>query len=330
MAIAENNGGSDKRGGDEMHATEMNLDNVYVQPDSTIPVWMVHYPFQNNRDEKVNHALIQINAITGELFDRPVKTTERNPVRIAMEAAREWAKDAKIRFAKADSIDENGLVDLWKFGFFSREKQLGLIVEVQSGTTIINQYEVTLEYVAELNNADLPNWNESSDALLKAEAAVGKKYRGSGLIKNVSANLFNEAASAKTANVTDEALATWQITYELTNGTEDVVLVNGDNITTAVESFETELPQVVSLSQNYPNPFNPSTTIGFSIPQHSNVELIVYSILGQKVAILVNQPMTAGNHAIQFNASFLASGTYLYQLKVNGNPVQVKKFTLIK
>jgi hypothetical protein len=48
------------------------------------------------------------------------------------------------------------------------------------------------------------------------------------------------------------------------------------------------------------------------------------------VAILVNQPMTAGNHAIQFNASFLASGTYLYQLKVNGNPVQVKKFTLIK
>jgi len=330
MAMAENNGGSEKRGNDKIYAIDMNLDNIYVQPDSTIPVWMVHYPYTLDRENKVRHAVIQINALTGELFERPVRTTERNPARIAMEAAREWSKDAKLRFAKADSVDENGLVDVWKFGFFSREKQLGLVVEVQSGTTIINQFEVTLEDVAELKGEDIPDWNESSDALAKAEAVVGKKYRGDGLVKNVRVNLFNQEIIAKSTFVTSNDLATWEITYELTNGSNEVVFVQGETITTAVDSFENELPTVVTLSQNYPNPFNPSTTIGFSIPQYAKVQLTVYSILGQEVAVLVDQAMSAGNYAIHFNASKLASGTYLYQLRVNNKPVQVRKLTLIK
>jgi hypothetical protein len=330
MAMAENNGGSEKRGNDKFYAINMNLDNIYVQPDSSVPVWMVHYPYMNDRENNVRHAVIQINAVTGELFERPVRTTERNPVRIAMEAAREWSKDAKIRFAKADSLDENGLVDFWKFGFFSREKQLGLVIEVQSGTTIINQYEVSLEDIAELRGADLPDWTESSDAFAKAEAVVGKKYRDSGKIKNVKANLFNEEVVSKSTFISNTELATWEITYELTDGTNEVVFVQGETITTAVDSFDNELPNVVTLSQNYPNPFNPSTTIGFSIPQYSKVQLTVYSILGQEVAVLVDQAMSAGNHAINFNASKLASGTYLYQLRVNNKPVQVRKLTLIK
>ena len=330
MAMAENNGGSEKRGNDKIYAIDMNLDNIYVQPDSTIPVWMVHYPYTLDRENKVRHAVIQINALTGELFERPVRTTERNPARIAMEAAREWSKDAKLRFVKADSVDENGLVDLWKFGFFSREKQLGLVVEVQSGTTIIAQYEVTLEDVGELSGTDLPDWTESSDALAKAEVALGRKYRGDGLIKNVRVHLFNQEVITKATFVSSAELATWEITYELTDGSNEVVFVQGETITTAVDSFDNEIPNVITLSQNYPNPFNPSTTIGFSIPQYAKVQLTVYSILGQKVAVLVDQAMSAGNHAINFNASKLASGTYLYQLRVNNKPVQVRKLTLIK
>ncbi|HEX9005973.1 MAG TPA: T9SS type A sorting domain-containing protein [Bacteroidota bacterium] len=71
------------------------------------------------------------------------------------------------------------------------------------------------------------------------------------------------------------------------------------------------------LYQNYPNPFNPSTTIRFSLQQRSHVTLVVFNILGQKVAELVNGAMSAGTHEVRFNAGRLASGLYLYRLASN-------------
>jgi len=84
-----------------------------------------------------------------------------------------------------------------------------------------------------------------------------------------------------------------------------------------------------ALQQNYPNPFNPNTTINYSIPKNGLVKLYVYNILGQKVAELVNQTMEAGNHYVNFNASNLASGIYLYRLE-SGNYVSVKKLMVLK
>ncbi|HKI47280.1 MAG TPA: T9SS type A sorting domain-containing protein [Balneolales bacterium] len=89
------------------------------------------------------------------------------------------------------------------------------------------------------------------------------------------------------------------------------------------------LPTKFSLFQNYPNPFNPTTNITFAVPQTSNVELTIYNTLGQKVATLVSQKMSAGTHSIEFNATSLASGMYLYRLKA-GNYVSIKKMMLIK
>ena len=95
-------------------------------------------------------------------------------------------------------------------------------------------------------------------------------------------------------------------------------------------------PQRFELSQNYPNPFNPVTTIQFSIPASPNpsqggalVKLIIYNLLGEEVAVLVNQVLEAGVHTINFNASELNSGLYIYKLESNGF-VQSKKMTLIK
>jgi hypothetical protein len=90
-----------------------------------------------------------------------------------------------------------------------------------------------------------------------------------------------------------------------------------------------ELPQGFSLSQNYPNPFNPTTEIQFAIPAQSNVELKVFNLLGQEVATLVNTSMAPGTYTVDFNASKLASGTYLYRLKA-GEFVQVNKMVLMK
>ncbi len=84
-----------------------------------------------------------------------------------------------------------------------------------------------------------------------------------------------------------------------------------------------------SLSNNYPNPFNPSTTIKFNIPTEGFVTLKVYDMLGREVVTLVNENKSVGEYSYNFNAAHLASGMYIYQLKVN-NYVSSKKMLLIK
>lgn len=94
-----------------------------------------------------------------------------------------------------------------------------------------------------------------------------------------------------------------------------------------------------SLNQNYPEPFNPTTIIGFDLPTSSTVTLIVYNMLGQQVAVLLNQEQLAsGNRQVQFSASNLPSGTYIYRIEadaiggngLDGRMVDVKKMTLLK
>ncbi len=93
---------------------------------------------------------------------------------------------------------------------------------------------------------------------------------------------------------------------------------------------ETGSPVSFSLSQNYPNPFNPSTKIKYSFPLESNVVLKIYNVLGEEVRTLVNNELkSAGTFTIDFNASSLPSGVYLYRLQA-GDFVQVKKMMLLK
>ncbi len=89
-------------------------------------------------------------------------------------------------------------------------------------------------------------------------------------------------------------------------------------------------PSVFDLAQNYPNPFNPNTVIEYSVASPVNVTLTIYSVLGEQVAVLVNNQFTeAGKYTVQFNASNLASGTYIYRLQA-GNFVSTKKMLLMK
>ena len=83
------------------------------------------------------------------------------------------------------------------------------------------------------------------------------------------------------------------------------------------------------LAQNFPNPFNPSTTIRFQLPQDGMVTLKIFDILGSEVATLVNEEKVAGRYEINFNASSLASGVYIYKLQA-GDFVNSKKMILLK
>ncbi|MBP3191208.1 T9SS type A sorting domain-containing protein [Natronogracilivirga saccharolytica] len=98
---------------------------------------------------------------------------------------------------------------------------------------------------------------------------------------------------------------------------------------TSSEDARIDTPVTYNLRQNYPNPFNPTTNIEFTIPESHDVRLEVYNILGRRVATLVNTYKNAGTHTVQFDASRLASGMYIYRLQA-GDFVQQRQMMLVK
>ena len=106
-------------------------------------------------------------------------------------------------------------------------------------------------------------------------------------------------------------------------------------------AYEIDMQQLVSiqepydleyefeLNQNFPNPFNPVTTIQYQVPKQGEVLLQVFDIQGRLVNTLVHGVQSAGLHKVQFAGKHLASGTYLYRLKID-DQVLVNKMHLIK
>jgi hypothetical protein len=92
---------------------------------------------------------------------------------------------------------------------------------------------------------------------------------------------------------------------------------------------EIPIPLEFALHQNFPNPFNPVTTINYSLPVKSQVELVIYNALGERLKRLVSGEKDAGYHKVEFNAKSLPSGVYFYHLKA-GDYVATKKMILIK
>ncbi len=93
-------------------------------------------------------------------------------------------------------------------------------------------------------------------------------------------------------------------------------------------------PITFSLEQNYPNPFNPETKIKFTIPSNvkgemSNVKLMVYDVLGNEIATLVNEEKPAGSYEVTFDGKGLSSGMYFYSLQ-SGSFSKTNKMMLVK
>ena len=117
--------------------------------------------------------------------------------------------------------------------------------------------------------------------------------------------------------------------FDVTDIDFALVRYTADPATGLEEENTNGVPVAFLLEQNYPNPFNPATTISFNLPKQSHVTLEVYNILGQEVAVLINEVKKAGNFKVQFDASSLPSGIYFYQLNA-GEFVQSKKMILLK
>ncbi len=123
--------------------------------------------------------------------------------------------------------------------------------------------------------------------------------------------------------------------YTLSSG-EELTIAGSDisEIDVSVEAvnsneFESQQPESISLSQNYPNPFNPTTIISYQLPNAGSVQLELFDMTGQRIAVLKEGMQSAGSHTVEFDASSLSSGVYIYRLQTAGS-VLTRKMTLIK
>jgi predicted GH43/DUF377 family glycosyl hydrolase len=96
-----------------------------------------------------------------------------------------------------------------------------------------------------------------------------------------------------------------------------------------IDLISKSVPTSYIMYQNYPNPFNPATTIEFDLPKTTEVSLKVFNILGEEVATLVSDRLSAGSYSYEWNASNLASGVYLYRLQA-GDYVETRKMVLMR
>lgn len=111
--------------------------------------------------------------------------------------------------------------------------------------------------------------------------------------------------------------------------TLDAVTVTHPGYPNIVINNGVKNPQEFALMQNYPNPFNPSTHIAFFVPRQSNVNILVFDMLGRKVTTLVNHDLNAGHYSTAWTASQIDSGIYLIRMVSKGFTA-TRKVVLVK
>ena len=141
-------------------------------------------------------------------------------------------------------------------------------------------------------------------------------------IASVKASVLSN--SPKNYTYTDNKLQSGKYQYRL-----KMVDNNGTFSYSSVETAVVAIPKDFAVSQNYPNPFNPSTKIDYQVPVDSKAIMEVYNIAGQRVSELVNQNQTAGYYTVDFGATKLSSGVYIYRI-VASEKATGKNFSSIK
>ena len=128
-------------------------------------------------------------------------------------------------------------------------------------------------------------------------------------------------------NMTINTLVSYgDTTYALTQGNGAYIVRHQK---AAGISEKNQTPVGYALFQNYPNPFNPTTTIQIAAPERAFVRMEVFNVIGQKIATLVQENMSAGFHKVQFDGAAFPSGIYFYRVSANAF-VETKKLMLLK
>jgi hypothetical protein len=184
-------------------------------------------------------------------------------------------------------------------------------VELTSFTAAVSENNVVLNWITatETNNQGFEVQRQSGEG----------QFEKIGYVPG-----FGTTTETKAYSFTDSKIATGNYTYRLRQVDYDGTFEYSPEV-----EIEIVAPAEYALEQNYPNPFNPSTTIKYSIAEDGFVRLSVFNLLGEEVATLVNNTQKAGRYEVQFNASELSSGVYIYTIETSSF-TSSKKLMLMK
>ncbi len=234
-----------------------------------------------------------------------------------------------------DSLGISGYND-WYFAFGQAISADGKIIGIsayppgsQNPEALILKIDQSVpvelvSFTASVNKSDvLLNWTTATETN-NSGFSVERKTQNSdwkqiGFVKGKGTTTHSNSYS-----FTDDNVASLKYSYRLKQ-----IDFDGSTKYSKIVEIEVNIINVFSLAQNYPNPFNPTTVISYTVPKVSKVKLSVFNILGEEVATLVNEVKSQGTYKINFNASKLSSGVYIYRLETNGF-VSSKKMILTK
>jgi photosystem II stability/assembly factor-like uncharacterized protein len=198
------------------------------------------------------------------------------------------------------------------YGAILKSTNTGLPVELSAFYAEIESDKIFLSWqtASEANNMGFEVQRKTLD----------EEYQVLGFIKG-----HGTSSTIKDYNYSDKDVQSGTYTYRLKQIDFDQVYKYSEE----VEIIFSSSPKQFSLEQCYPNPFNPETVISFSLPEDSPASLKIFDILGNEIAVLLNQDIPKGNHEVKFNASVLPSGIYFYTLQA-ADFSQTRKMILMK
>lgn len=253
--------------------------------------------------------------LTQNSFDPPFTAGVDGAVAILGQAANNIAPNQSVDFWFGISLGANQTACLNNMTTCLAKYNQIVPVELTSFTANANGSTVELNWTTatEINNQGFEIERKTSEDL--DWVLIGFK-EGKGTTTEAQSYSYLDNISALQKGTVSYRLK--QIDFGGTYSYSDIVEVDINPV-----------PNHYELYQNYPNPFNPSTIISFGLPVSSQVKLIVYNSLGEQVAEIVNQNLSAGTYSYNFDAAGLPSGVYVYTLQT-GDQIISRKMSYIK
>jgi hypothetical protein len=204
-----------------------------------------------------------------------------------------------------------GCICIWRSDFI-------LPVEVNSFTAVAGDESVRL------------NWSTGAESNLES-FRISRSETRDGNYVGVAMNIpATNNTTGDTYSWTDETVANGRTYYYKLHVVEqDGGISVYDQVAEATPRTGLSSPAEFALEQNYPNPFNSETSFSFSLPMDEHVTLTVFDLLGREVATVIDSDMPAAHHTINWSATGLSTGVYMYTLTA-GEFSQTKKLLYLK
>ena len=206
-------------------------------------------------------------------------------------------------------------------------------------TTVTRMHEIVWNYAGNNGNNYYGIFNtyalgnSTTQDLLPGETLTGHPGEAYGLISDMYFSKENRFGIIFITNGGLWSTGTYSGWYNIEEEVFQACYAELPNLT-ALSALDQTRPMVFMLSQCYPNPFNPVTTIRYAIGAHHDapvwIDLSIYNLLGQKVATLISAKQPAGHYEVQWDASGMASGVYLYKLSTDQGFSQTRKLVLLR